>query len=106
MHEAIRGFQAAHNQPVSAHWNKAPKWMKDASVAGVEFRIQNPSAPPDAQHVQWMQEKLDNGWKFGKQKDENIKTHPLLIPYNELPKIERQKDVLVASIINALTAEV
>lgn len=47
--------------------------------------------------------KKDNGWVYGPIKDQKAKTHPLLIPYKELPLIERQKDALVAGIITALT---
>ncbi len=106
MHEAIRAFQAAHDQPTSPHWNKAPRWMKDASIAGAKFRIENPKASASDQHVQWMNEKKENGWKLGTVKDPIAKTHPLLIPYGELPELERQKDALVAGIINALTMDV
>ncbi len=103
MHEAVRAFQAAHNQDAIPHWNQAPNWMRKASAAGARFRIENPDASESAQHDQWMQEKKDNGWVYGPVKDQKAKTHPLLIPYKELPLIERQKDALVAGIVAALT---
>lgn len=105
MHEAVRAFQSANNQSPSPHWNKAPKWMKKASIEAVEFRISNPNASAADQHDQWSEEKKHAGWKFGSSKDAEEKTHPLLIPYEELPFIERQKDALVASIITALTTK-
>lgn len=102
MHEAVLAFSSAHSQSPIPHWNRAPKWMKQASKEGVLFRIEYPDAPASAQHDQWTQLKINDGWKFGKKKDGNKKTHPLLIPYDKLPFIERQKDALVAGIIDAL----
>ncbi len=103
MHEAIRAFQIANGEPPAPHWNRAPKWMKTATIEGVLFKIKNPKASVSAQHDQWMETKLKEGWKFGKKKDGAKKTHPLLIPYAELPFVERQKDALVAAIITSLS---
>ena len=48
---------------------------------------------PETQHEDWMKYKLDNGWKYGKKKNEAKKTHPDLVPFNELPKQEQLKDL-------------
>ena len=61
-----------------------------------------PDAPASAQHDQWMEEKLANGWHFGEVKDADAKTHPQLIPYDDLSEFEKRKDALVAAIISAL----
>ena len=103
MHEAVRAFQASLGQDAVPHWNSAPKWMHKASREAVTFKIENPDAPASAQHDQWMELKLKDGWTFGHEKDARKKTHPLLVPYNELPYEERQKDALVGAIISSLT---
>lgn len=103
MHEAVRAFQAAIGQPAAPPWQKAPKWMKVASKDGVVFRIENPDAPPSAQHDQWMRDKLRDGWTFGPEKDPARKTHPLLVPYEDLSFEERQKDALVAAVVKSLS---
>ena len=105
MHEAVRAFQAGIGQSAAPPWNKAPKWMQKASRDGVLFRLLNPEAGPSAQHDQWMQSKLEDGWRYGKEKDGVKKTHPLLVPYEELSQEERQKDALVAAIIDSLICE-
>ena len=103
MHEAVRAFQTAIGQPAAPPWHKAPKWMKTASRDGVIFRIEHPDAPPSAQHDQWMQDKLRDGWTFGAEKDPVRKTHPLLVPYEDLSFEERQKDALVAAVVKSLS---
>jgi hypothetical protein len=102
VHEAVRAWQVSNEQDAAPPWSKAPKWMKESTLAAVRFRLDNPRAPASIQHEQWMIEKHAGGWKFGKTKDGVKKTHPLLIPYNQLPLVERRKDALVAGVIDAL----
>ena len=101
-HEAIRAFCAAIGQPPQPAWDEAPEWMREATYAGVHFRLENPDAPASAQHDQWMAEKRDAGWRFGEQKDEAAKTHPMMIAYEDLPEEERAKDALFAAIVATL----
>jgi hypothetical protein len=37
-------------------------------------------------------------------KDAELKTHPCLVPFEELPKFQQQKDRLFRAIVKALTA--
>ena len=104
MHETTRAWQAANGQDPAPPWSRAPQWMKDASIASVLWRIENPSAGVSAQHDQWMAQKKRDGWKHGKIKDGAKKTHPLLVPYTKLPEVERRKDALVNAVVDALVA--
>jgi hypothetical protein len=101
-HEAMRAWQKANGQAPAPPWSRAPKWMKVSSVASVSWRINNPNAPASAQHDQWIAQKKTDGWRFGKMKDANRKTHPMMIPYRSLPLFERRKDALVNAVVDAL----
>jgi hypothetical protein len=102
MHEATRAWQKANGQEPAPPWSRAPQWMKDSSVASVVWRIANPDAATSAQHDQWMMQKKADGWKLGKVKDAEKKTHPMMIPYAKLPEFERRKDALVNAVVDAL----
>jgi hypothetical protein len=102
MHEAVRAWQTANGQEPSPPWSRAPAWMKRASVEGVEWRLANPRASIAAQHDQWLAEKEANGWKYGRVKSGVKKTHPLMVPYDDLPEVEQRKDALVAAVIMSL----
>ncbi|MBI1339607.1 hypothetical protein GC169_05260 [bacterium] len=105
MHEAVRAWQMANGQEAAPPWSRAPAWMKTASREAVVWRLAHRKAPASAQHDQWADEKLANGWRYGKVKDGKKKTHPLLIPYEDLPEVERQKDTLVAAVVLSLAPD-
>lgn len=43
-------------------------------------------------HEVWAQNRINDGWKYGKERDDDRKTHPCLVPYNELPEDEKEYD--------------
>ena len=56
-------------------------------------------------HEVWAQTRLADGWKPGKKRDDNAKTHPCLIPYDRLPASEQAYDrVMVTQVIKAAVA--
>jgi hypothetical protein len=46
----------------------------------------------EAEHNGWMEEKLRNGWSYGPKRANELKLHPLIIPYKNLPEEEKEKD--------------
>lgn len=43
-------------------------------------------------HEVWAQRRIAEGWCYGRERDDRRKTHPCLIPYEELPETEREYD--------------
>lgn len=54
---------------------------------------------PQEAHRIWMIGKLNNGWTHGKEFCDEKKTHPCIVPFEELPPIERLKDELWITLI-------
>ena len=44
------------------------------------------------EHERWCQEKTTEGWHFGPNKDENLKTNPDLVQWDDLPIKEKEKN--------------
>ncbi|WBQ09865.1 hypothetical protein L2D01_13380 [Hyphomonadaceae bacterium ML37] len=84
-------------------WEEAPDWMRDATFEGVRFRLSHRDASPGAQHDQWMAQKARNGWRYGEVKDADARTHPMMVPFEDLQVHERRKDALFAAVVEALT---
>lgn len=43
-------------------------------------------------HAVWAQGRVSEGWHYGKKYDLEKKTHPSLVPYEELPESEKDYD--------------
>ena len=43
-------------------------------------------------HEVWAETRIKQGWTYGPQRSDEKKTHPCLIPYEELPEEEREYD--------------
>lgn len=102
IHAAIRTWSSAHGQPDMPDWDVAPQWMKDSTFASIKFVLEHPDADAGAQHVQWMEQRRAQGWSYGPVRDEVRKTHPMLVPFDQLPIMEQKKDDLVSAIVRAL----
>ena len=102
-HEANRAYCLTLGDASQLSWESCPAWQMESAVNGVEFRITHPHAPVSTQHEQWMQEMLAAGWRHGETKDEEQKTHPCLVPFEQLPVEQQRKDKLFAAIVDALS---
>ena len=58
------------------------------------------------EHIRWSWEKRLNGWRFGKVKEEIGKTHPSLIPYEQLVESEKEKDRELVKLIPAFLQDI
>jgi hypothetical protein len=43
-------------------------------------------------HEVWAKSRLEDGWTYGTERNDIAKTHPHLIPYEELPESEKDYD--------------
>lgn len=101
-HEVNRAYCEAVGDTSQKAWKFASNEQKQSIIDGVKYFLANPHATPELQHEQWMQSKLFNGWSYGPEKDEIKKTHPCLIPYNQLPQEQKVKDFLFQAVVENL----
>ena len=43
-------------------------------------------------HEVWSETRIRQGWTYGEQRNDGQKTHPCLVPYEELPESEKEYD--------------
>jgi hypothetical protein len=102
-HESNRALQAVQGDPApSPAWDEAPEWQRASAIEGVAKAIAG--ATPEQLHESWVESKRADGWTYGEVKDADTKTHPCLVPYDELPEGQRVKDLVFARIVAALAA--
>jgi hypothetical protein len=101
-HEANRAWCELTGDRSQKPWDAAEQWQRDSAIAGVKFAIANPDAPASAQHDAWSADKVRDGWRYGETKDASAKTHPCLVPFEQLPEFQQAKDLLFKAIVSAL----
>ncbi len=101
-HAANKAWCEANGDHSQKDWGEAEEWQRESAIKGVQFRMDNPDAGEDAQHNAWMEDKLADGWVYGETKDPEAKTHPCLVPFNELPEFQQKKDALFCGIVDSM----
>lgn len=43
-------------------------------------------------HEVWAQNRINEGWTYGPERDDALKKHPCLVPYEDLPESEKEYD--------------
>lgn len=102
-HEANRALTSIiKDVPVQPPWEEEDHGIRNSCINGVGFCLDNPDAPPSASHENWLKQKLADGWVHGPEKSIEKKTHPAMVPYEQLSEAVRRKDALFKAIVAAL----
>ncbi len=57
-------------------------------------------------HITWMNQRIKEGWSYGPVRDDEKKQTPCIIPFQNLPEIEKEYDRITArTVINTLQNE-
>ena len=101
-HEVNRTFCNLIGEAGQLPWGEAPQWQRDSACAGVKYHLNDPEADASSSHLNWMKDKLADDWKYGPVKDAELKEHPWLVPFSNLPVRQQWKDHFFKTIVNAL----
>lgn len=100
-HEVNHAYCQSIGQ-ASVPWSQAPDWQRASAQAGVVTVLKNRAHGPGDLHREWLRHKAADGWTYGPIKDPEAKTHPCMVPFDELPECERIKDALFLGVVHAL----
>ena len=101
-HEANKAYCEAIGDNSQSSWEDAPDWQKQSAINGVKYHIENENAKPSDSHNSWLEEKRNDGWKYGKVKDAEKKEHPCFVEYDDLPTEQKAKDYIFSAIVKAM----
>jgi folate-binding Fe-S cluster repair protein YgfZ len=102
-HEVNRTYCQALGDDSQPIWEDAPAWQKESALKGVNLHADTPNAGAEASHESWMAEKIENGWVYGEEKDPEAKTHPCMVPFEQLPSDQQAKDFIFMGVVHALS---
>lgn len=105
-HEVNRAYCMAHDDRSHVSWELSPEWQRASCISGVQAHLLNRDLTPADSHQLWLKTKEKAGWTYGKTKDAGAKTHPCMVPYDDLLPYQKLKDCLFGAVIEALAPEV
>lgn len=104
-HEANKAYCEALGDFSQPSWEDAPTWQRESARMGVELHLMGDFGP-EASHISWMKQKIEDGWTYGPTKQPDLKLHPCLVQFNQLPKEQQAKDFIFRAIVHAFKPEV
>jgi hypothetical protein len=105
-HQVNKAFCEATGDDSQPEWEDAPDWQKESAMNGIIHAANHTAQSggsqinPEASHNSWMSHKLREGWRYGPVKNSVTKEHPCLLPWEELGRDDRLKDVLFGGIVH------
>lgn len=99
-HQANLAYCVCMGDHSQVRWDEAPEDIKNSAVVGVMHHLMNPEITPEESHEVWMEFKAKEGWVYGPTKDAGHKTHPCMVPYEQLPVAQRAKDYLFKATVD------
>ena len=101
-HEVNKAYCEALGDYSQPEWKDAPDWQKDSARMGVELHLSGAHGP-EASHGSWMAQKVADGWVYGEVKDPEKKTHPCIVPFDQLPVAQQAKDFIFRQVVHSLS---
>jgi hypothetical protein len=102
-HEAVRALCFAAEIPESPDsWPELAAGDINANAATVAFIRTHPRHSIVQMHNDWMNSMTRRGYTHGERNDQVARTHPLLLPYTELPASYRLQNRLFFAVVSAL----
>ncbi len=94
VYNAARLAAAAAEAPiVPVPWDERETAFKDQFLGVIERQCgPQRSTSPAELHGSWMQAYIDMGWVYGEVYDREKRIHPDMVPYDQLGKLEQDKD--------------
>lgn len=86
--------------PLEWQWLSESSWASIAS--GVAYVFYNPDCIPQDLHEAWVKNRRCDGWTYGINYSVHNKTHPCLVPYQDLQDNQKIKDDLFLAVAGAL----
>lgn len=101
-HEANRVYCNTQGDFSQKKWDQAEEWQRSSVLLGARNVYENPQTTPAQSHERWLAVKVADGWRYGPVKNAEIKEHPCMVPYDELPEAQRVKDEMFLSVVRSV----
>ena len=100
VYEAARLQADAMYAPIVPEpWDKREKAFRDQMIPVIAMMCSDErKSSPEELHDDWVKAYEVMGWKYGPVRDKDAKTHPDMVPYDELGFAEQIKDAVFVAL--------
>lgn len=101
IYEATRKEAEWSQRPIVPEpWGERDIKFRDQFVSIIDKYLDLKVLPtPEEAHDSWMQSYFNMGWTYGEKRDTTLKTHPDLLPFDDLSQAERDKDAIFLAFV-------
>lgn len=100
-HEVNRAYCEALGDHSQVAWEDAQEWLRESVRMGVDLHLMGEFGPEQS-HASWFANKVAEGWVYGPVKDSVAKTHPCMVPFDQLPREHQAKDYIFRAVVHSL----
>lgn len=93
-------YRKALGEPEKPEWGMCDRDLRASVISGVRGILVGNT--PEQSHQGWLDFKRAQGWIFGHREDAAAKTHPCMVPYDELPESQRLKDTIFHAVVKGV----
>ena len=104
-HSVNKAYCEAIGDNSQQPWDNSPGELRDSAIEGVIMHLKDNVTPAES-HEAWRKYKEKNGWKYGPRKSFELKEHPNMVEYEQLPVEQMVKDYLYKAIVDFFRMEV
>jgi hypothetical protein len=101
-HGIMRAYRKFHGDDSQKLWHEAEQSQRESIVQAVMAIMHNPTITEEQLHSVWLAGMKSDGWTQGEEEDAEKKTHPSMVPYNDLPAERRLQDVLFSASVRTV----
>ena len=101
-HEVNRAYCELAGDHTQEPWDEMTEWKRNSTLIGVDMFLADIATTPEQLHESWLANHVAEGWVYGETKDPEKKTHPCLVPYDELPITQRLKDIMFSAVVRGV----
>ena len=103
IHGVVREYNILHEIPGdNFEWDDVDLEYRRSIENAIKNELDSPAKEPSDSHNRWLKARLDDGWTYGPVKSQKHKTHPCMIPYEDLPRAQQFKDELFSCMVALL----
>jgi hypothetical protein len=102
VYDLLRSFNRTFHNQVLPTFAEAEEWEQAAASSSFVYVRDHPDLSPPEIHAEWLGTMRDQGWEHVEEMDAEKRTHPHMVPWDELPPWARRMLYITVTVIHIL----